>query len=73
MEEQEGDEPPLVVERRASRREIRTECFEQHIDTLIKLLNTLVLALSQNAANMAPAIPPGIPLANAEGENELPP
>ena len=65
-----------MVERRAATRQprykIRTECFEQHINTLIELVNMLVVALSQNAANMAPTIPPGIPLTNVEGKEALP-
>ena len=40
---------------------------------LTELVNTLVTALGQNAANMAPAIPPGIPLANRESEEVPPP
>ena len=48
------------------------ECLEQRIDTLTELVNTLVTGLGQNAANVTPAIPPGIPLANAEGEEGLP-
>ena len=32
----------------------------------------MVTALGQNATNVTPAIPPGIPLANAEGEESLP-
>ena len=39
---------------------------------LTELVNTLVTTLGQNAANVAPAILLGIPLANAEGE-EIPP
>ena len=53
--------------------ETRMECLEQSIDTLIELVNTLVAALGQNAANVTPAIPPGIPLANSEGEEVPPP
>ena len=72
MEEQEGDELPPVVKRRVARRqpchETRTEHLEQCLDMLIELVSTLVAALGQNAANMAHAIPPGILLANAEGE-----
>ena len=77
MEEQEGDEPPPVARRRATRRqpchETRTEHFEQHIDTLIELVNTLVVALGQNAANVTLVIRPGILLANAEGKEVPPP
>ena len=75
MEEQEGDEPPPMVERRAAtpRHETRIERLEQHMNTLIELVNTLVAALGQNTANVAPAIPPGIPFANAESEETLPP
>ena len=40
---------------------------------LTELVNTLVTALGQNAANATSAIPPGIPLANAGGEEGLPP
>ena len=76
MKEQEGDEPPPVAERRATRRqprrETRTEHLEQCIDTLTELVNTLVAALGQNTANVTPAIPLGIPLAKTEGE-EVPP
>ena len=76
VKEQEGEEPPRVVGRRVARRqphgETRTEHLEQRIDTLTELVNTLVTALGQNAANVAPAIPPGILLANTEGE-EVPP
>ena len=72
VEEQEGDEPPPVVERRVARsqprREMQTKHLEQSIDTLTKLVSTLVAALGQNAANVAPAIPSRIPLANAEGK-----
>ena len=75
MEEQEGDEPSSVARRRAVRRqprcETRTERLKQCIDTLIELVNTLVAALGQNVVNVTPAILPGIPLANAEGE-EIP-
>ena len=75
--EQEGDEPPPVVKRRAARRqplrETGMELFEQRIDTLTELVNTLVAALDQNAANVTPVIPLGIPLANAEGEEAPPP
>ena len=64
-----------MAERRAASRqphyEIRTECFEQHINTLIELFSMLVVALSQNAANMAPTIPPGILLTNVEGKEAL--
>ena len=77
MERQEGDEPPLVARRRTQRhqprRETRTEHLEQCIDTLTEFVNTLVTTLSQNVANATPTIPPGIPLANAEGEEGLPP
>ena len=77
VKEQEGDEPPLVGRRRKARRqphrETRKECIEQLINTLTELVNTLVAAFGKNAANVAPAIPPGIPLANAEGEEVSPP
>ena len=46
---------------------MRTECLEQCLDTLTELVSTLVMALGQNAANVALAIPPRIPLANTEG------
>ena len=63
--------------RRAARHqphsETRTEHLEQDIDTLTKLVNTLVAALGQNATNVALAIPSGIPLANTEGEEVPPP
>ena len=60
-----GDKPPPVAKRRTTRpqpqprRETRTECLEQRIDTLTELINTLVTALGQNAANVTPAIPWG--------------
>ena len=77
MEEQEGDEPPFVEERRAARcqprRETRMKRLEQCIDTLTKLVSTLVVALGQNAANVAPTIPLGFPPANVEGEEVPPP
>ena len=77
MEEQEGDEPPLVARRRTTRhqprREARTECLEQSSDALTKLVNALETTLGQNAANATSAIPSGIPLSNAEGEEGLPP
>ena len=77
VEEQEGDEPPSVARRRTTRhqprREMRTERLEQRIDMLIELVNMLVTALGQNAANVTPAIPPGIPLATGEGKEGLPP
>ena len=67
MEEQEDDELPSVVERRAARHqprlERRTERLEQRIDTLTELVSTLVEALGQNVANVALAITLGIPLA----------
>ena len=48
-EEQEGDEPPPVAGRREMRRQphrdARMERLEQRIDTLTKLVNTLVAAL----------------------------
>ena len=70
MEEQEGDELPLVMEKRATRcqprHEIRTERLEQCLNTLTGLVSMLVAALGQNAANVAPVIPPGIPLAKAK-------
>ena len=40
---------------------------------MTELVNTLVTALGQNAANVTPAIPPRIPLVNAEGEEVPPP
>ena len=43
------------------------ECVEQCLDTLTELVNTLVAALGQNVANVAPAIPPGIPFTNVKG------
>ena len=77
VEEQEGNEPPPVARRRLERhqpcRETKMEHLEQHIDTLTQLVNTLVAALDQNAANMTPVIPPGIPPANAEGKEAPPP
>ena len=77
MEEQEDNEPPLMAGTRTTRhqphRETRTECLEQRIDTLTELVNTLVAGLGQNTANATPTILPGIPLANAEGEEGLPP
>ena len=77
VEEQEGEEPPCVVGRRAVRHqprcETRTEHLEQRINTLTELVNTLVTALGQNATNVALTIPSGIPLANAEGEEAPPP
>ena len=53
--------------------ETRTRCLEQRIDALIELVNTLVIALGQKADNATPAIPLGIPLANVEGEEGVPP
>ena len=50
-----------------------TERLEQRINTLTELVNTLVVVLSQNAANVALTIPPGIPLVNAKSEEALPP
>ena len=77
VEEQKGDEPLHVARRRTTRhqprRETRTERLKQRIDMLTELVNKLVATLGQNAANATPAIPPGIPLANAEGEEVLPP
>ena len=77
MEEQEGDEPLPVARRRAARCkprcDARIEWLEQRIDMLTELLNTLVTIFGQNAANVAPAIPPRILLANAEGEEVPPP
>ena len=71
VEEQEGDELPPVVERRVARHqphcEMRMEHLEQCLDTLTELTSTLVVALGQNAANVALAILLGIPLANIEG------
>ena len=52
---------------------MRMESLEQHLDMLTELVNTLVAALGQNAANVSLAIPPRIPLANAEGMEALPP
>ena len=70
VEEQQGDELPPVAERKATRcqprREMRTKCLEHHLDTLTKLVSTLVMTLGQNAVNVASAIPLRIPLANAE-------
>ena len=40
---------------------------------LTELVSMLVAAMGQNAANVALAIPLGIPLANAEGEEAKPP
>ena len=57
---------------RQPHREKRTKHLEQRIDMLTELVNTLVMALGQNAANVTPTIPPGIPLANAGGEEKLP-
>ena len=77
VEEQEGDELPPVAERRAARhqpfRETRIECLEQRLDMLMEVVSTLVMALGQNAANVAPAILLGIPLANEEGREAQPP
>ena len=42
------------------------ERLEQRLDTLTELVSTLIAALGQNAANVAFAIPTGIPLANVE-------
>ena len=72
VEEQEGDEPPPMARRRAARcqprHETRTECLEQRIDMLTELVNTLVVALGQNMANVAPTIPSGILFTNAKGK-----
>ena len=77
MEEQEDDEPLLVARRRVARCkprcDARTEHLEQRIDMLTELVNTLVTTFCQNAAHVAPAIPPGMLLANAEGEEVPPP
>ena len=77
LEDQEGNELPPVVDKRIARhlshRETRIERLEQCLDTLIELVSTLVAALDQNAATVAPAIPLGIPFANAEGEEAQPP
>ena len=54
-------------------RKTKTERLEQHIDTLIKLVNTLVAALGQNTTNVALAILSRILFANAEGKEALPP
>ena len=35
-------------------RKTRTECLEYHLDMLAELVSTLVMALGQNAANVAP-------------------
>ena len=59
--------------RRQPRREMRTKRLEQRIDMLTELVNTLVTALGQNAANATPAIPPRITLTNTGGEEGLPP
>ena len=76
VEEQRGDEPPPMARRRTTRHqplcEMRTKHLEQRIDMLTELVNTLVMVLGQNAANATPAILPGIPLANAKGEEGLP-
>ena len=40
---------------------------------LTELVSMLVVALGQNMANVATAIPPRIPLANAKGGEALPP
>ena len=61
------------VARRQPHRETRTERLEKCIDMLTELVNTLVIALGQNTTNVTPAIPPGIPLANMEGEEVPPP
>ena len=47
--------------------------LKQCLDTLTELVSTLVVALGQNMANMAPAILLGIPLANKEDREALPP
>ena len=77
VEEQEGDELPPLAERRVARsqprRETRTECLEHRFDTLTELVSILVATLGQNAANVAPAIPPRILIANAEGREAQPP
>ena len=63
VEEQEGDEPLSVVERKVARRQphckTRMECLEQCIDTLTELISTLVVALGQNVFNVALTIPLG--------------
>ena len=73
VEEQEGDELPTMVEMRAARRqpcrEMRTKSFEQRLNTLTELVSTLVVAFGENEANMAPAIPLGIPFANRKGRD----
>ena len=43
------------------------ERLKQRLDILTELVSTLVAALGQNTANVAPAIPLGIFLTNAEG------
>ena len=77
VEEQEGNKPPSVARRRTTRhqprRETRTKCLEQRIDTLTDLVNTLVTALGQNATNATPTIPLGIPFANVKGKEGSPP
>ena len=77
VKEQEGDELPPVVERRVARRqprlERRTKHLKQRFDTPTELINILVTTLGQNMANVASTIPPGIPLANAEGREALAP
>ena len=77
VEEQEGDELPLVVERRAARHqpchETRKARLKQYFDELTELVSTLVVALDQNAAIVAPTIPPRILLANTESEETWPP
>ena len=77
MEEHESDKLPPVVERKVARcqsyYETKTEHLKQYIDTLTELVSMLVATLGQNAAIVAPAIPLGIPLANAKGREALHP
>ena len=53
-------------------RETRMKCLKHRLNTLTELVSTLVMALGQNATNMAPAIPLGILLTNAKGEEAQP-
>ena len=77
VEEREGEELPPLTKRRVAkcqpRREMRTKCLEHRLNTLTALGSTLVVALGQNTTNVALAIPLGIPLADAEGEEAQPP
>ena len=69
VEEQEGNEPPPAVEKRVPRRETKIE----YPDTLTELVNTLVVVLGRNAANVALVVPQGIPPANVEGKEAITP